>query len=922
MPIYTSYHKARAGLILAVLTVVLLYPFPRVTAQGQTLLGYVEAAGEAAAKDDFYNAYRLYEIAAEFEDSGNYAANIADIRYNTGLNAYRATAYGVAETNLLLLLALPEAGDYPLTKYYLGQANFRQGDYDQAAAYFQQFLDEQPGAEAAFIASARAQINDADWAIDAMAGAADSSLVHLPEGINTVDSDVMYVEGPSSRRYFSSNHFEFKRDTLVPKRQLSRIMLRTGETTAEALPEEINLPGKNVAHTAFDSDGSHVYYCVCDFRNYDDLRCDIYRAEVGADGAWTQGQKLGINADGYSTTQPSVGLIAGEGREYLFFSSDRPGGKGGMDLYRAPVSEDGTVGEVEALDVLNTPQDDATPFWYAPGQLLYFASDGRFTFGGLDLWRSYYSGGRFRRPINMGHPINSSSDDAYLTRFEQDRAFTASRRPSAEALFYDGQREVCCYEIYQFTPDNRIDLLALTYDRLSSEELAGCMVQLYRITPDGPVLVDEQINTESNEFNFRLDPGEEYELRATKDGYSEALDRFDLSTPEFAGQTFIERSLYLAPTVQLDVFTFNVADGQPLSGVETKLYEMAEDGSLTLVNTQLKNDANDYAFDVELGKRYYIEGTRTDYGQDTALLDLRTYLPDGPDQRLRRDLFIGQALEIYVIDGFTDQPLDSATVVLGRTGGEQIARRTNNEGNGFFYTIDLDRPFVATTSRPGYFTRTDTLIATRQDLVDGGGKVVYYIPLFYLDDQTFEVYFDNDYPNPRTFTRVTQRDYEETYGPYVEKKDLFVEEVIANLSEEAAFDATGNVNQFFEEEVTAGWSQLQRYAAALEQYLAGGGNYVMQLQGFASPRAASEYNMRLSSRRIMSVKNFLRRYGGGVLLPYIDSGQLSFVENPMGESTVDPRISDALDKPQDSVYGIPASLERRVEVGRAIESRK
>lgn len=893
----------------------------------QSFEGFLQAADAQAAKGDDYTAYRMYLLATEYTDAKNYDARIGEARYKAGVSAYNVSAYRVAEQQLLGLLQLPAASNYPLAKYYLGQANFRQGEYDEAAVYFQQFLDENPaatpGVSERFLNSARAQITDADLAIDAMARADSITLTRLPTGINSEDMDVMYTYGPGGERYFTTNRFVWNQDSLKQHRLLSRIMRRTGETTAEKLPERINRPGKNVAHTAFTADQKTVFFSICDFAAAnDETICELYRAPVGTDAEWGEPVRLSVNASGADNTQPSVGMV--DGQEFLFFSSDRSGGAGGLDLYRAPINADGSVGAATNLEALNTVGDEGTPFWYAPNQTLYFSTDGRFSFGGMDLYRSYWLDGRFRRPINLGHPVNSSADDAYYTRFDDEIAYVGSRRPRADALFYTGEKEICCYEIYSFPPDTRIDLLATTYNKLTEEELAGATVALYEMTPDGPVLVAEITNPDGNEFNFAVEPCKQYELRATKDGYSRDIDAFDLCDDAFRGKPFVERKLYLAPKIDLDVFTFNNVDRKPLNGVEVELYEVNDDGSQTLLDTKLSADANEYRFELEQGKRYRVEGRRTDYGEDYAEVDLRNYTPDMGNP-IRRDLFIGQLLDILVIDGRTDEPLNGATVRLLRADGTKVTDdKTNPDGNDFHYVVNLDQPFVVTTSREGYLTRTDTLTFTRQDLVDGGGRLTFYIPLFNLESfLPFEVYFDNDYPNPRSYRTTTDRSYDQTYDPYLERQATFLEEFTAGMSNEDAFLARGNMNQFFDQEVKAGYDQLQRFAQALQQHLRSGQAFTLELKGYASPRAATEYNRRLSSRRIRSVENYFRTYAGGALLPYIRSEQLTFTEAPLGESTADAsRISDRLDRPQESVFSILASLERRVELGLPLTLKK
>lgn len=911
-----------------ILLVIALCSSLGLSGQTQSFSGFIEAGNAALERDDYYNAFRLFEIAAQddWKNARNYEERIPEVYYKTGISAYKSTAYEKAEQYFLRLMTTPKIVDYPLTKFYLAQSVFRQGRYDQAVVTFQAFLTEQPGAPEVFRNTAQAQIRDADWAIEQMSrDEGETQMVHLGQNINTEDSEESYVRGPAGNRYYTSNNFIWKKDSLKTKRNISRILVQRGDDEPTPLGREINLPGKNVMHTAFTPDMQSVYYSVCDYKNYDEYRCDVYRADVDDQGEWSNPRPAEINLPGYSTAQPSVGLDAASGDPYLFFASDRPGGLGGMDIYRAPIIN-GRVGEAENLESVNTDDDDAAPFFYSPRQTLYFATNGRFSFGGLDVYKAYASNGEFRTPVNLGMPVNSSADDAYYTRFDgPNRAYVASRRKVEDAIYYSEDRDICCYDLYEFAPDERIDLLARTFNKYDDRALAGATVALYKMTPTGPELVREITNPEGHEFNFLVEPGAKYELRASKDGFTSVLDEFDLSDPEFDGVGFIERDLYLAPAVRLDVLTFNNIDDSPLPGAEVILYEIQEGGRLARVQRLVNERENDVHFDLEIGKNYRVEGSKPGFGTDFALVDLTDYDPARGGTTLRRELYLGQELEIYVIDGVTEEPLVGSTVKLTKANGRVVGDRTNNQGNDFFYTVNLDQSFVLETSHPGYFPRRDELVFTEQDVIDGGGKLVYYVPLFSDDLEAFlpfEVYFDNDYPNPNSYRTTTDRTYPETYYPYVERKETFMAQASANYDDETAFLTRGNVDQFFEQEVEAGWEQLQRFSDALLVHLQNGRPFTLELAGFASPRAPTEYNRRLSSRRNQSIENFWRTYRDGALAPYLDDGRLTIVESALGESTANlERIYSRLDQERESIYSTKASLERRVTLRKPASSR-
>ena len=832
--------------------------------------------------------------------------------------AYKATAYAPAEQFLLRLINRPDGRSFELAKFYLAQSTFRQGRYDQAVVFYDQFLAEQPDAPEIYRQKAALQINEADWAIERMSRGSDVQLRHLPEGINTEDSDVMYVRGPKGTRYFSSNNFRYRKDKLLSKRLLSRIMRQTGNQSAKPLPEIINILGKNVAHTAFNNDMSRVYYSVCEWVTYDYLRCDIYSADVLADGDWANPQKLGLNLENASTTQPSFGTLAADGEDYLYFSSNRPGGRGGFDLYRASVAADGTLGEVEPLDDLNTVEDEVSPFWYASWQTLYFSTNGRFSFGGMDIYKSFNINGEFIDPINLGAPVNSAADEAYYTRFDEpEQAYVASRNATGEALFYSDTRDVCCYDLYEFDPDPRVTLRALTINKLTGEDLSGAAVKLFKETPEGPVLIDEVTNIANNVFYFQVEPGQKYQLMASLDGFTSVVDKFDLSSNELEGLPFVERILPLAPKVDLDVYTYNNVDGEMLPNVPVTLYELTESGIRIKLEDQVSQSTNDTHFELEIGKRYLVVGEKPGFGQDSEIIDLRNYdANEGSDAR-RVDLYLGQLLDVYVIDAKTEMPLDAATVVLTSADGTLGEPETNFEGNDFHYVVNLDQYFTIDVTRAGYFPRSIPLRFTQSDVEQYDGRLSVTIPMVSDDINEFldlRVYFDNDHPDPDAYRSTTKLSYDDTYEPYLARRDIFVQRIAKGLEAEEGFLLSQEVNEFFDEQVIPGYSDLLKLADALVIHMQNGRSYEINLVGYASPRAPDYYNMLLSARRNVSLRNFFLRYDDGILAPYMKSGQLSFTSERRGEEKDLGRIYELIEEERVSIFSVEASLERRVEL--------
>lgn len=131
-----------------------------------------------------------------------------------------------------------------------------------------------------------------------------------------------------------------------------------------------------------------------------------------------------------SFEEKSVSLSPDE--KTLYFSSNRPGGFGGLDIYRATKDSKGEWTNVRNLGPkINTDQDDDGPFIDYDGVTLYFSSKGRKGMGGFDVFKSTYDPAKneFSEPVNLGYPINTPDDDIYIV-FSKDgkRAYYSSVR--------------------------------------------------------------------------------------------------------------------------------------------------------------------------------------------------------------------------------------------------------------------------------------------------------------------------------------------------------------------------------------------------------------------------------------------------------------------------------------------------------------
>ncbi|MCL1523905.1 TolB-like protein [Xanthomonas nasturtii] len=132
---------------------------------------------------------------------------------------------------------------------------------------------------------------------------------------------------------------------------------------------------------------------------------DLWRAQLRG-GRWQDAQPLPVNTAQDETTP----LFSADGR-WLLFASNRPGGAGGSDLYRAPVDAQGAVGAVQSLGTaINSDGNERAPTLSLDGTRLLFASNGHGAAGGMDLFVAHWNGQAFIAPVALVD-INSAADE-------------------------------------------------------------------------------------------------------------------------------------------------------------------------------------------------------------------------------------------------------------------------------------------------------------------------------------------------------------------------------------------------------------------------------------------------------------------------------------------------------------------------------
>lgn len=279
------------------------------------------------------------------------------------------------------------------------------------------------------------------------------------------------------------------------------------------------------ASISISADGQELYIYKAGYINSRESEGgDIFVSRLNGT-EWTEPKKLApvIN----SKSKESHISISADART-IYFSSNRPGGFGGMDVYTVSKLPNGKWGRARNLGpAINTEYDDDSPFIHPDGKTLYFSSAGHKTMGGLDVFKSIKIKGRWTPPVNIGYPINSTDDDIYYTPTpDGKRAYFASYRKGSI-----GRTDIFLIK----TPDEeKIGLFVLKGKVINSD---GKVVTEAKITVSraGKTIGIYTPNAATGKFLFIVDAGKKYDLEIVAEGYRTLRTVLNIP-PEFANK--------------------------------------------------------------------------------------------------------------------------------------------------------------------------------------------------------------------------------------------------------------------------------------------------------------------------------------------------------------------------------------------------
>lgn len=394
---------------------------------------FAQAAYQAVENGDCHTAVSYFQQAIERKPTN------LQYQFDYGLAAMECKQYALAENTFQDLKEnIPEA------YIQLGLSQKNQGKYRLAQKSFFAYIKKYP--KYPLFEKAKFELANIEHAIITSPDKK-YTIQHLGEEINTPYSEFAPTLINDTLFYSS---FRFK-DSDHPEQRISKAVFATKDAKNRPIKNRFNPKNTFVANVCFLPNGIGVYYNQCHYTNGQQIQCDLYYKEKTKKNRWSKPQKLAINQKGSTTTQPSYYLDNQSNKEYILFSSDRPGGLGGLDIWMAQIDKNHELIDPINFKNINKSSDEITPFYDSIDHKLYLSSTSYRNIGGFDIF--YTNATRLPVPTAtitpLPKPINTYADDfSFVINQDHTTGFFASNREGA--MYIDKKNKRCCYDLYEW----------------------------------------------------------------------------------------------------------------------------------------------------------------------------------------------------------------------------------------------------------------------------------------------------------------------------------------------------------------------------------------------------------------------------------------------------------------------------------------
>ena len=501
-------------------------------------------AGAQQQSQTVYRAEKLFEIGNYSEALKNYqeamqaGESSAYLHYKAGRCYLESKQYAEKLKALpLLKKAAPGADKLPAEFYLaLGDAHHIAGQPHEAIQAYEQY-QKLAGKEPAKQKMAKDRKAVSQHAQELMGNAKQIDLRPLQNGVNTEFTE--YNPVVSADESLMAYTLLKPADSRSSQKAVEQIMLVKKEGSSWSSPQQLKINNFNAGTAGMSADGQNMLVYL-----QDNTGGNLYMLQRKGD-SWGSPQE--IKGDINSRYRETTASITPNGKT-IYFASNRPGGFGGLDIYKSELQANGTWGRAVNLGpTINSDADEDGPFIHPDGRTLYFTSNGKGSIGGNDVFKSYVVAGKWSKPENLGYPINTAANESYFTlTADGSRAYFSSDRPGGK-----GEQD-----IYTFTmpeKDRNIPLTLIKGRILAGEKQQPVSTQIYVVDVKTGNKVDYVYNPDPKTGNYLiiLPPGRNYDLIVKSEGYLPYAININIPDQDYFYELY--QQIFLRPIRQFDV---------------------------------------------------------------------------------------------------------------------------------------------------------------------------------------------------------------------------------------------------------------------------------------------------------------------------------------------------------------------------------
>ncbi len=392
--------------------------------------------------------------------------------------------------------------------YSLALVLEKQKEYKDALKYYKIFIKKSKK-DAKLESKAKLKIRNIPFIISAVKNPVEFEPVALDTAINSGYSEYLPTLTGDNGEMIFTRRINRQEDLYSSKFVDGKWQKATPIT-------ELNTLANESVHT-ISSDGKILIFTICS-RGRTIGSCDLFISKKEKNH-WSKPRNLGARINSpYWDSQPSIS----SDNKTLYFSSNRPGGIGGKDIWVSHFVNNKWTKPVCLDTTVNTKSDEQTPFIHADNSTLYFSSNGHPGMGGSDLYYSKLINGNWSKAVNLGYPINTEYDEgALFVSLDGKSGYFSADRNSQN----NNNIDIYYFEMPVFIKPKPVTYAkGLVYDKTSKIPIEAS-IQLSDNNTGKSIR-----SIEADSFFIALPAGIDYNFSVQKDGYVFYSDRFVLDT--------------------------------------------------------------------------------------------------------------------------------------------------------------------------------------------------------------------------------------------------------------------------------------------------------------------------------------------------------------------------------------------------------